>query len=90
MKNEQLDLENKVSEIIGKMTALDERVKECRKIEAELKMIMEEDEKDVRDSRAKVEKAKKDVENCQENCKRKNEDLKFAESELDRIRQNYR
>lgn len=54
MKNEQLDLENKVSEIIGKMTALDERVKECRKIEAELKMIMEEDEKDVRDSRAKV------------------------------------
>lgn len=39
---------------------------------------MDEDEKDVKDSRAKVEKARKDVENCQENYKRKNEDLKFA------------
>lgn len=51
---------------------------------------MDEDEKEVKDSRIKVDKARKDVETCQEGYKRKNEDLKFAESELERIRQDYR
>jgi hypothetical protein len=30
------------------MAALDDRLKECKKIESELKMIMDEDEKEVR------------------------------------------
>lgn len=37
-----------------------------------------------------MEKARKEVENCQEGCKRQSEELKFNESELDRIRQNYK
>lgn len=43
---------------------------------------MEDDEKEVRESKAKVEKAKKDVETALENCKKKETDLQASEEEL--------
>ena len=51
---------------------------------------MEEDEKEVRESKAKVEKAKKDVETALENCKKKETDLQSSEEELDIVRKKYR
>lgn len=44
----------------------------------------------MKESKIKVEKVKRDVDVCQESCRRQAEDIKFSESELDRIRQNYR
>jgi chromosome segregation ATPase len=78
LKNEQIDLENKVTDILGKMAALDEAMRECKKIESELKMVMDQDDKEVKESRIKVEKAKKDVDSCQDECKKQSENLKFA------------
>lgn len=51
---------------------------------------MEEDDKEVRESKAKVEKAKKEVENCNDLSKRKEEEVKNAEAELQKIRLAYR
>ena len=45
LKNEQIELENSVTDILGKMAALDEGLKECRKEETDLKMVMDHDDK---------------------------------------------
>lgn len=47
--------------MMGRVVAMNDRLAELRKAEQELKVIFEDDEKDVRESKAKVEKAKKDV-----------------------------
>ena len=72
------------------MAALDEALVERKKEEAELKAVIDQDDKEVKESRVRFDKARKDVDGCQDDCKRQSEDLKFAESELERIRQNYK
>ena len=62
------------------MTAYEQKLKECKKNENEYRKMMEEDDKEVRDSKAKVEKAKKDVEVCNEAGKRKQEQVKNVEA----------
>ena len=41
------------------MTAYEQRLKESKRVEGDLRKLMEDDEKEVRESKAKVEKAKK-------------------------------
>jgi chromosome segregation ATPase len=72
------------------MTAYEERVRECKKGEVNLRKMMEEDDKEVRDSKAKVEKAKREVEAAQEGHKKKSEELRVCEEELEKVRKQYR
>lgn len=38
-----MELEKKVSEIIGKMTAYEEKLRECKRLETDLRKLMEDD-----------------------------------------------
>jgi hypothetical protein len=50
-----------VTEIFGKLSALNDELNDCKKAEAELKSIMDQDDKEVKESKLKVDKARKDV-----------------------------
>ena len=55
-----------MTDIFGRLSALSDEMNDCKKVESELKSIMDQDDKEVKESKIKVDKARKDVEVCQE------------------------
>ena len=79
-KQKQEELEHKVLELIGKMTAYNERISKCREVSRELNQMMEEDEREVKVSKAKIDKVRREYEGCQEGYNKKVEELKLAQN----------
>lgn len=52
------DIEVRATETIGRIKAGEDKILACRKIESDLKALFEDEEKEVRESKLKIDKAR--------------------------------